>query len=372
MDKQAIKVEHESRHKHFERPTTERPPALFSLIILTSIIGILAGSAGFWITQSVLSKKLVYSNFNNQNNTVSVNLEQPLTNLAQKHSASIAGVYKKTVANTLESPLFSPSDYLGAATVVTSDGWLMSTDQVLKNTEALVSLGDSVYPVIEIKTDLFSNVVFLKIEASSLSPVDFQLAQDIKVGEKLFSNLDLPNTAGHTFHSAYLSHDHYVVDKFLSTDKLDYYLKTDELLDESLNLEAAPYFNDKGDVLGLAYTQNQDLVLIPAQYLKQALNHFLDDTKRVTLGLRYVDLENNSGFLAKGNLVYSQAQVAIEPASLAAKAGLKAGDQIVAVNTDVISSKHTLTSILQNYRIGDKVMFRILRNQVEQDIEVQL
>ena len=59
MDKQAIKIEHEARHKHFERPTTERPPALFSLIILTSLIAVLAGAAGFWITQSAASKKLV-------------------------------------------------------------------------------------------------------------------------------------------------------------------------------------------------------------------------------------------------------------------------------------------------------------------------
>jgi S1-C subfamily serine protease len=47
-------------------------------------------------------------------------------------------------------------------------------------------------------------------------------------------------------------------------------------------------------------------------------------------------------------------------------------DQIVAVNSDVVSASRTLTSILQNYRVGDKVILRILRNEVEQDIEIEL
>ena len=47
-------------------------------------------------------------------------------------------------------------------------------------------------------------------------------------------------------------------------------------------------------------------------------------------------------------------------------------DQIVAVNNDTVSVNRSLTSVLQNYRIGDKVTLRILRNEVEQDIEIEL
>lgn len=373
MEKLEIKAEHATRPKHFERPTTEKPPALFSLIILTSIIGVLAGGAGFWLVQSLVANQFVSANFTNLDNKININVEQPLTNVAEKHSASIAGVYKKTtkLAN-LENPIFSADDYLGAATVITSDGWLMTSDQVAKNSEALVVLGDNVYTIEEMQVDDFSNVAFIKINASFLAPIDFQLASDIKIGEKLFTNIDLPNVLQHAFHTAYLSNNRYVTDKFLSTDKVDYYLKTDEILSGNLNLLAAPYFNIKGDVLGMVYIQNDTLLLIPAEYLKQAVKHLLDQTKRVNLGLHYVDLENNSGFLAKGNVVYSQSLAAVEVNSAAYKAGLKAGDQIVAVNNDVISSHQSLTSILQNYRVGDKVMIRILRNQVEQDIELQL
>lgn len=360
------------QHKHFERPTTEKPPSMFSLIILASIIGFLTGGAGYWLTQSLVSGDSIYSGLNNINSRINVNIEQPLVDVAQKYSVSVAGVYKKTakLAN-LESPVFDQEDYLGSATVVTSDGWLMTTDQVAKSTEVMIVLGDNVYLPQSIKFDIFSGLAFLKIDANFLSPVDFQLTDNYQVGERLFTNFDLPYSATHSFHTALLSNKRYLQDQFLSSDQIDYYLKTDEKIDTVNNLGAA-YFDLKGDVLGVAYQLDQNLALIPAKYLKQAVKHLLDDTKRVVLGLRYIDLENNSGFLQKGNLVYHPTLAAVERNSVAFKAGIKAGDQIVAVNNSLISGEQSLTAILQNYRLGDVVTLRVLRDQVEQDIEVQL
>lgn len=360
------------QHKHFERPTTEKPPSMFSLIILASVIGFLAGGAGYWLTQNLVGSDSVYSGLANLSSRVNVNIEQPLVDVAQKYALSVAGVYKKTakIAN-LESPIFEQEDYLGSATVVTSDGWLMTTDQVAKNTEVMIVVGDNVYLPQSIKLDPFSGLAFLKIDANFLSPVDFQLTDSYQIGERLFANLDLPYSANHNFHTALLSNKHYLQDQFLSTDQVDYYLKTDEKVD-NLNLLGAAYFDLKGDVLGVAYQLDQDMALIPAKYLKQAVKHLLDGTERVTLGLRYIDLENNSGFLQKGNLVYHPTLAAVERNSLAFKAGVKTGDQIVAVNNNLISGEQSLTAILQNYRLGDVVTLRILRDQVEQDLEVRL
>ncbi|MCB9802522.1 serine protease [Candidatus Nomurabacteria bacterium] len=367
-----MEIDKNSHHPHFERPTNIKPPSMFSLIILAAIIGLLAGGAGYWLTQSLVTSDSIYAGFTNFNNRVNVNIDQPLTDLAQKYSSSVAGVYQKTAKLvSLDNPVFDQKDYLGAATVITSDGWLMTTDQVTKSKEVMLVLGDNVYSPTEIKFDSFSGLAFLKIEASFLSPIDFQLAENYQAGERLFTNLDLAQSSSDYFHTAFLSDRHYVADKFLTTDQVDFYLKTDEA-NLSLNLLGAPYFNLKGDVLGVAYSFNQDLVLIPAKYLKQAVKHLLDGTERVTMGLRYLDFENNAGFLEKGHLIYHPTLAAVERNSAAFKAGIKAGDQIVAVNNSLISEEQSLTAILQNYRLGDKVILRILRDRVEQDIEVQL
>ena len=142
--------------------------------------------------------------------------------------------------------------------------------------------------------------------------------------------------------------------------------------DKPLDYLATPYFNLEGDLLGMSYKFEDQALLIPSEYLKQAVKHLLNNTARPILGVRYIDMENNSGFLRKGNLIYNPTLPAVDYQSPAAVVKLKVGDQIVAVNNDLISATHTLTSIIQNYRQGDAVVIKILRNEVEQDLEVQL
>jgi len=247
----------------------------------------------------------------------------------------------------------------------------MTTDQVLKNTSAVVLLGDRVYDIVEMSRDEFSGAVFFKIESNSLQPVDFQMTDDIKVGERLFTNIDLVKSSSHAFYTNFLTNTHYTADEYLSSDSLDYYLQIDNQV-PSTNLLAAPYFNIRGDLLGVVYDYNGQAVLLPAEYLKQAVKHLLEGTERLTLGIRYVDMENNSGFIRKGNLVYHPVSRPITPASPVVIAGLKIGDQIVAINNDVISVDRTLTSILQNYRPGDRIIMKILRNDIERDLDIQL
>jgi S1-C subfamily serine protease len=80
----------------------------------------------------------------------------------------------------------------------------------------------------------------------------------------------------------------------------------------------------------------------------------------------------NRWFNQKGHLLYHSQLSAVAPNSVAAKAGLKVGDQVIAVNNELVSAERSLTSIIQNYRPGDKILLKISRNELEQEIEVQL
>lgn len=362
----------ENNNKHFERPTVNRPPALFNLVILTVIIGLLSGAGGYFIAQTILPKASNGFDSANFEKNIQISLEQPLTNVASKYQKSIAGVYSPVLANTIiGEPLFSSLNFLGSAVVVTSDGWLMTTDQVVVNSQAKIVLGDDLYDIQEMKKDEFTKAVFVKIEANFLQPIDFQLTDNIKIGEQLFTNIDLPNSSEHNFYTSVLANSHYTIGRYLSTDSLDYYL---QILDNpaEVNFLAAPYFNMDGNLMGLTYKVNNELVLLPSEYLKQAVKNLLNNTTRVSVGINYVDLENNSGFVRKGVLVFHPTLAAVQYNSPAYIAGLRLADQIVAVNNDVISSYRSLTSILQNYRAGDKVIMKIFRDGTEQDIEVEL
>ncbi len=361
----------EERKQHFERPTVKRPPSLVNLVLVALVFGFIAGVGGYLFGQAIIpAVEIPYFNIGSGNNTV--NIDQPLVGIAQEYQQSVAGLYRPVqTITTVGQPLFSANDFLGSAVVVTSDGWLMTTDQVIKNNQAKVVLGDEIYSIEEIRKDEFINLVFIKIEADSLQPIDFQLTDKIKSGERLFTNIDSPNSSEHIFYTNFLTNAHYATDKYLYTDKLDYYL---QILDNTSadSFLSAPYFNLDGNLMGLSYELNNQLVLLPSEYLKESVRHLLNETDRVSLGLYYIDMENNSGFERKGALVYHPTLRAVEYNSPAFKAGLKQDDQIVAVNNDIISNDSSLTSIIQNYRIGDKVIFKIFRDGVEQDIEVEL
>jgi len=343
---------------------------MFNLTLWTIFVGLVAGFGGYLLANYFLpSSDNNYFNINNPSRDIKVSIEQPLTNLGEDYQKSIAGIYKDLKAiPAVGQPLFSANDFLGSAVVVTSDGWLMTTEQVTLTDKVNVVLGDLVYEVIDFVEDEFSGAVFLKIEENSLQPVNFQLTDDIKIGEKLYTSADLANSHNHSFATTYLSNSHYIPNKYLFTDEIEYYTK---IADINSKL-ASPYFNLDGDLIGLTYNTNDETVLLPAEYLKQAVKHLFNETERVQLGIRYVDMENNSGFDRKGNLVYSSQYAAVVYNSPAYKAGIKSGDQIVAVNNDTISSYRTLTSILQNYRVGDTVIMKILRDGEEYDIEVTL
>ncbi len=361
----------EDRHKHFERPTTQRPPSMFNLTLWAIFVSLAAGFGGYLLANYILpSSSTNYFSVDNLGRNINVDIDQPMVDIGNQHQKSIAGVYKKVAtATSIGQTIFSQEDFLGGAVVVTSDGWLMTTDQVASSENVSVVLGDKIYPVDDLAKDEFSGLVFLKIHENFLQPINFQLTEDLKIGEKLFTSADVPNSYDHSFASSYLSNIHYAPDKYLFTDLIDYYIK----ISDPAGTYASPYFNLKGDLVGLVYYNGDDqTLLIPAEYIKQSIKNLLNNTERPKFGVRYVDLDNNSGFESKGSLVYHPQLVAVAYNSPANKAGIKTNDQIVAVNNDAISGYRTLTSIMQNYRLGDKVIVKVLRDGEEQDIEVSL
>ena len=363
----------EERQKHFARPTTQRPPSLFNLTIWTIVIGVLAGLGGYLLAKNIWPVSDVdYLGLLNTENEIKINLEQPLVNLANKYQNSVAGVYKDVVASpSIGQKFFSSEDFLGSAVVVTSDGWLMTTDQVAQDMTPKVVLVDEIYDIQEIVFDEFTGVAYIKIDANFIQPINFQLTDNFKAGERLFTNIDVPNSINHAFYTVSLTNSHYASGQYLDTDKLDYFMQISDIL-ANASITSAPFFNIDGDLSGVIYETEQEKLLIPSRYLKQAVKHLLNNTDRPTLGVHYIDMENNSGFIRKGNLIFHPTLRAVEYNSTGAEAGLKAGDQIVAINNDVVSDNQTMTAIIQDYRIGDTVTLKIQRNGLEQDIAIEL
>ena len=117
MDNHENSNEIEDRHEHFARPTTTRPPSMFNLTIWVILVGFIAGFGGYLLANYILpSDNSNYFNINNPKNDIKINIEQPLTNIGDKHQKSIAGVYRPVKAVlAVGQSLFSKGDFLGSA-----------------------------------------------------------------------------------------------------------------------------------------------------------------------------------------------------------------------------------------------------------------
>jgi len=140
----------------------------------------------------------------------------------------------------------------------------------------------------------------------------------------------------------------------------------------------------EGGIIGL-YSGNFDLAtVIP-------LNHFIDvfndllkyqTIERPYFGVNYIDLSVARGLpvavgenLTAGALIFGGQEyrvTAVAANSPAAKARLKLGDIILQVNDDLVDARHSLTELIQQYKVGDVVKLVVQNSGEVREVEVGL
>jgi 2-alkenal reductase len=125
---------------------------------------------------------------------------------------------------------------------------------------------------------------------------------------------------------------------------------------------------DGGDVAeGLGFS-------IPSN-IARAVSDQLIDTGSVTrgyLGIRYRGLQTDEAQRVDLPVGAGAAIESVEPGTAAARAGLQAGDLIVAVNGKSLSSSASLPALLLSLRPGDQVTLTIVRGEQAGDVPVSL
>lgn len=147
-----------------------------------------------------------------------------------------------------------------------------------------------------------------------------------------------------------------------------------------------PLLNIAGQVVGIntAIDQQGQLVgfAIPANEVAKALNSFQKNGKitRPFLGVRYIIItsdiakQNNlpkdyGALIVRGQTV---TDFAVQPGSPADKAGLVENDIILQVNGTKVDENNTLSSLLQNFNVGDSVDLQVYHKGNTEDVKVTL
>jgi len=156
-----------------------------------------------------------------------------------------------------------------------------------------------------------------------------------------------------------------------SSETLQNLIQTDAAINAGNS--GGPLLNLKGEVIGInvamaSGAQNIGFSL-PINSVKKAIESVKNTGRIITayLGVRYT-AASSGGALVQGN----KSSPAVIPNSPASKAGIKAGDVIVAINNEQVTQDKTLGLLLQKYNVGETITLKILRAGKEMEIKVTI
>lgn len=282
----------------------------------------------------------------------------------------------------------------GSGFILTSDGLIVTNRHVVDglNTSYKVILSDGRILDATIKAiDTLNDLAIVKVDAKDLPTVEIGSSTDLQIGQTVIA---IGNALGQFQNSVTLG----VVSakgRTLSTN--DTQATTSETLTDLIQTDAAinpgnsggPLVNVRGQVVGIntaIASQSGGSEGIGFAISIDSIKNVLDSVRktgkiiRPYLGVRTQTVDKSLQQLDNlsvdhGALVVPGAdasQSAVVPGSPADKAGIKQGDILLEVNGEQINTDNPLPARVAEYKVGDTVSIKLLRDGKEQTIKATL
>ena len=252
-----------------------------------------------------------------------------------------------TVASLCPSiAAIAPAGATGSAATgfaISSDGWVLAATASLPTGNLEVHFGSGpAVGVSEVRQDPVSGLSLLHTEAAGLRPVRLSDQGFPSVGDFAVSILD-PAAQGCSAQVAMIASD-FLVDGGVSSA----YVRVQPM---GADLPAgAPIISGDGQVIGVVATGAPPNSAIPAEVVGDVANELLRGSlsPMTKFGFRAKDFDSAFAARLSNSRSVGTAVALVEPKSPAAKAGLKAGDIVVAVNGSPVASASELGRALDD------------------------
>ncbi len=318
-------------------------------------------------------------------NTAVTDQESSIAAVAEKVGPSVVSIVTQTRSNSVYG---QTSAAAGTGIIVSKDGYVMTNNHVVE-TASGVSVVDSngeLYENVEIVgRDPLNDIAFLKITSDKeFVAAELGNSGTIRTGQQVVAIGNALGQYSNTVTSGIISGTGRPItadDGTGETESLTDLIQTDASINPGNS--GGPLVNMAGQVIGVNTAIVEDAngigFAIPINSTKGILAGVLETGKvtRSYLGVNYLtitpdvareyDLPVNSGAY-----VYARSGNPVVSGSPAAKAGLKSGDIITKINNETVGTQGSLSSILGEYRPGDKLTITYLRNGKEQSASVTL
>lgn len=277
----------------------------------------------------------------------------------------------------------------GSGFLVSDDGYVVTNAHVVSETDAkyTVYLNDgSSYDATVIDADETLDIAVLKIDASSLSYLDFGDSDVVRVGQTVIA---IGNALGEFRNTVSVG-----VISGLSRSIVAGDGGSSELLSDVLQTDAAinpgnsggPLLDLSGHVIGVNVATSSGgeniSFSLPSNTVKAAVES-IRETGHVVLpylGVRYQMITDemakaNDLSVTDGALVIrgdNRGELAVVPGSPADKAGIEENDIITKINDAELDNDHPLGTVLRKYAVGDIVTLTIVHDGDEKTVSATL
>ena len=281
------------------------------------------------------------------------------------------------------SPQTREAGSLGSGFLISPDGYVVTNNHLIQGVTGTGTV-DSVtviladrreFPARIIGRDTASDLALLKIEGSNLPFVNWGDSTKSRVGDWVVA-IGNPYGLGGTVTAGIISALHRGI---TGAGAYDRYIQTDASI--NMGNSGGPMFDMAGNVIGI----NSALIsptgasvgiglAIPAEAAKPVIDS-LRRGQRPERGYLGVGLQPLDESIAdslglpkdRGELVRS-----VVPGEPAAKAGIQQGDVILKVNGREVTPDETVSFIIANTSVGNRVPLEIIRDGRRQTVQVQV
>ncbi len=325
------------------------------------------------------------------NSDLSSQRQNIITKTVAKCSPAVVGIHVSEIIQYRNywNPFVvynQPVKGLGSGSLISPDGYILTNDHVAGNSyEAVVTLTDGKqYTAKVIGSDQTSDICLLKIDAKNLPYIKFGDSDDIMAGEwaiafgnpfGLFDINDKPSVTVGVVSATRMN---------IGPSDNRYYInmiQTDAAINQGNS--GGPLVNAVGELIGmntLIFTAGSAGNVgvgfaIPANKIQKVVQELKTKGKvdrDFWTGLHILTIDEN--IAKRYKLASSRGCIITEfdKNSPAVKSGLQLEDIIIGIDNYRINDQDILIGILTEYRTGDVVNYKIIRDGKEQTVKMKL
>lgn len=353
---------------------------VFSCILLSLICGFSGAFGGMFLYEKY-SKNEPNESVSNKYTVIyeTVDKELPETVIKAGTVATVAKVALPSVVEIKTEAVVNNSFYgqyvtegAGSGVVISADGYIATNNHVISGASNItVRLYDGKeYKAKLIGTDSQTDVAVIKIEAENLTPAVYGDSSKLTVGELTVAIGNPLGNLGGT-----------VTDGIVSALDREITVEGEKMVLLQTNAAVNPgnsgggLFNANGELIGIVNAKSSGESVeglgfaIPINTAKTIIEDLIENghvTGRPSIGVSVIEITTDYQKYTYGVRDYG---VYIQNSL---NADFKAGDRIIAIDGNSVSTFSDIRSIINSYKVGDEITVTVFRNNKIVDVEVTL